>query len=104
MEDAYSDEQFSTIVASFKKKEHFDSARFRRALEGCAYIYLEGKNLIIERPSERVKQIEHLRKNAAASPKVCANRRTILSLNVFLMNWDCWFIEECCFFRTKERK
>ncbi len=65
MADAYSDKKFQTIIKSFRPKEGFNEVRFRRSLETCAHIYLEGKNIIIARPSDRVEQIERLRKKVA---------------------------------------
>src|SRR4051812_26780605 len=50
---AYSAEQFLKIVDSFKQKKKFDSARFYQSIERCVFIYLEGKNLTVARPSDR---------------------------------------------------
>lgn len=69
MADAHNDEQFLKITKSFKPREGFDPVRFRRSLQLAADIYQDAKKQSTMRPSERVEQLERLRRRAAALAK-----------------------------------
>ena len=63
----YSDDEFAVVVAAFEPKPTFDCAKFRKSLELCAWMYVEGKEVLGKsaRPAERKARTIGLRDKVA---------------------------------------